>query len=188
MSAVLWDDALIHVFGKLPELAQSIVRKVVSALFGCLIIRAAFVLESNKENTKLIGIVFSVFGALQGPVLAMFFFAAFLSFSNGIGVLVDGSCALGATLWMTIGRTQLGASFQRLQVPENSCTPEVMTSSGNVTQMVTSVINVATTTETMMFSEEGVLDGNCIITKFLSKLCQIFDKNLIETPVLGRNV
>ena len=34
----------------------------------------------------------------------------------------------------------------------------------------------------------GVLDGNCIITKFLSKLCQIFDKNLIETPVLGRNV
>ena len=34
----------------------------------------------------------------------------------------------------------------------------------------------------------GVLDGNCIITEFLSKHCQIFDKYLIETPVLGRNV
>ena len=35
---------------------------------------------------------------------------------------------------------------------------------------------------------ESNSDGNCIITKFLPKLCQIFNKNLIETPVLGRNV
>ena len=39
-----------------------------------------------------------------------------------------------------------------------------------------------------IFQIFGVLDGNFIITKFLSKLCQIFDQNFIETPVLGRNV
>ena len=154
VSAVLWDDVLIHFFGKLPELTQSIVRKVVAALFGCLIIGAAFVLESNKENTTLIGIVFSVFGTLQGPVLAMFFFAALLPFSNGIGALVGGVCALSVTLWMTVGRTQLGAFFQRLPVPQSSCTPEVMTSSGNVTQMVTSMMNATTTTEAMILPSE----------------------------------
>ena len=34
----------------------------------------------------------------------------------------------------------------------------------------------------------GVLDDNYINTKSLPKLCQNFNKNLIETPVLGRSV
>ena len=34
----------------------------------------------------------------------------------------------------------------------------------------------------------GVLDDSCIITKSMPNLCQIFNKNLIGTPVFGRNV
>ena len=34
----------------------------------------------------------------------------------------------------------------------------------------------------------GVLNGNYIITKSLPNFCQNFNKTLIETPVLGKNV
>ena len=156
VSAVLWDDVLVNCCGKISEFAQSIIRKVVSVLFGFLIIGAAFILEENRESTTLIGIVFSVFGALQGPVLAMFLFAALLPFSNGIGALTGGICAVGITLWMTVGRTQLGASFQRLPVPESNCAPDVM--SGNVTEMMTSMMSNMTTTEAMMSSSDDRTD------------------------------
>ena len=34
--------------------------------------------------------------------------------------------------------------------------------------------------------DKNQLDGNCIIAKSMPKLCQICNKNVIETPGLGR--
>ncbi len=121
VSAVIWDDVLSNCLGKIPEMAQSVVRKFVSVLFGCLVIGAAFLLEEYKTNSTLVGIVFSVFGALQGPVMAMFMFAAFIPFPSGFGTLAGGICALAVTLWMTVGRTDLGVSFQVYPLPDGGC-------------------------------------------------------------------
>ena len=151
VTAIIWDDILVIFFGRLGDIGQSIIRRVVSVLFGGLIIGAAFILEENRENTTLISIVFSVFGALQGPVLGMFFFAGLFPFSNGLGTLVGGVCAVGMTLWMTVARTELGVNFQLLPVPDAMCPVE------NVSiTMVTSGMNM--TTEAMMSSSDDRTD------------------------------
>ena len=151
VSAVVWDDVLVICFGRWSDLGQSIIRKVVSVLFGGLIIGAAFILEVNKESTTLVGIVFSVFGALQGPVLAMFLFAALIPFSNGVGTLSGGVCAIAMTMWMTVGRNELGAGFQRLPVPEAMCPAT------NISTVGTPAMN-GTTPMAMMSSSDDRTD------------------------------
>ena len=121
VAAILWENVLVVCFGQLSDLGQSIVRKIVAIMYGVLLIGAAFVLEENKQNTTLISVAFSVFGALQGPVLGMFLFAGLVPFSNGIGALFGGLCAAGVTTWMMVGRTLLGVYFQRLPVPYSGC-------------------------------------------------------------------
>ena len=121
VTAVLWEDVLVVCFGKLSDLGQSIVRKIVAIVYGILLIGAAFVLEENKQNATLISIAFSVFGALQGPVLGMFLFAGLVPFSNGIGTFLGGLCAACVITWMMIGRTLLGVYFQRLPIPYSGC-------------------------------------------------------------------
>ena len=120
-SAIIWDDVLSGVLRKKSELVQSVVRKTISLLFGGLVIGVSFILDKYKSSSTLLGMVVSVFGALQGPVMAMFMFAAFIPISSGIGTLVGGICAVVISLWMTIGRTELGIKFQLLPLPDGGC-------------------------------------------------------------------
>ncbi len=124
VSAVVWDDVFARYCrcGRLPELGQAVVRRIISIIFGGLIIGAAFLLNEYKSNSTLVAIVFSVFGALQGPVLAMFFFAALVPFSSGVGTLLGGLVAVGVNLWIIYGRTVTESiSFHLLPYPTGGC-------------------------------------------------------------------
>ena len=180
VTAIIWDDVLVTCFKNFSELKQSFVRKVVSVVYGFLLIGGAFILEENKENTTLISFAFAVFGALQGPVLGMFLFAAFLPFTNGVGAFTGGLCAAVVTTWMMAGRISLGLKFQILPLPKAGCivptTPGVMHSvtsamfMGNFTDstdmynissfgadMTTSMMN-GTTPKTMLSSSDDRTD------------------------------
>ena len=137
VAAVLWDDCFKGFFPNWSELKKATFLKVLAVLFGIICLGGAYIFL--YVGGTLISIAISIFGALQGPLMAVVVLACVVPFANWIGALVGGVLALTVTMWMMIGRVELGRSFQRLPVP-SECDVNVMT---NTTTMV--MENITTT-------------------------------------------
>ena len=138
VAAVIWDDCLKNCFPNWSELKKASLLKLIAILFGFICLGAAYMFL--YVGGTLISIALSIFGAVQGPIMAVVFLAALVPFSNWIGALVGGVIALTITMWMMIGRVDLGRSFQRLPVP-SEC--DVMNDVMNTTMVADNMTTTA---------------------------------------------
>ena len=115
VAAVVWDDCLKGFFPNWSEAKKASLLKLLAVLFGMICLGGAYIFL--YVGGTLISIAISIFGALQGPIMAVVVLACLVPFSNWIGALVSGIIAVSITMWMMIGRVELGRTFQRLPVP-----------------------------------------------------------------------
>ncbi len=121
VSALLWSDVVSYWFGKTSQFRQTVIYRMLSIVFGCVVIGISFIFESRKESTTLVNTIASFTAVVLGPIFAMFLFSALLPFVNGIGAFAGGFCAAATTLWMFISRFKMPAGFQRLPLPDSWC-------------------------------------------------------------------
>ena len=112
VAAVVWDDCLKGFFPNWSEAKKASFLKLLAVLFGMICLGGAYIFL--YVGGTLISIAISIFGALQGPIMAVVVLACLVPFSNWIGALVSGVIAVSITMWMMIGRVELGRTFQRL--------------------------------------------------------------------------
>ena len=151
VAAVVWDDCLKGFFPNWSEVKKATFLKFLAVLFGLICLGGAYIFL--YVGGTLISIAISIFGALQGPLMAIMVLACLVPFSNWIGALISGMVALGITMWMMIGRVELGRTFQRLPIPLECDMNDV---AGNFTTAMAG--NMTTTTAAPESEELSGLD------------------------------
>lgn len=98
---VVLEDIVKKKATKLTDFQAAKLCKCVAAVFGCLVISGAFVMQ--QAGSLVLQLAYSIYGILGGPLLGMFTLGMFVPWSNSKGVFSGVLSGIGMTLWIFIG-------------------------------------------------------------------------------------
>ncbi|KAL3843173.1 hypothetical protein ACJMK2_021124 [Sinanodonta woodiana] len=101
LATVTWEDFLKLKFSNVPDERATLITKVLAALYGCIGVGMAFVVE--RLGGTVLQASLTLNGAAGAPLVGLFILGACFTSANWIGALVGGVLGFAFSLWVSIG-------------------------------------------------------------------------------------
>ena len=142
-TTVAWVDILCPLFPNAAQSRQAQIVKLLSALFGTIIIALAFLVSS--EDMNLLQLLSSWIHSMSTPLNGLIFLGAVFSCAQWKGACIGLLCSVALTLWINIGRYFHSYSYPVLPTNISGCYY-----SQNITQVLSDVVVPHNRTQTYL--------------------------------------
>lgn len=121
MSACIWRDYLLHfkVFKNADDRHSAITTKVIALVCGLVCIAMAFLI--SKSDSNLIQISSTINGALQAPIIGIFFVSSLFPMMNIYGLYAGALSGFGIGFWIGLGSFIVKPNYPKLPLVTDGC-------------------------------------------------------------------